>query len=168
VAGHNGVFLHVVPWCWLGVVCATTKYVLYLSLLVEDYTCGFFCPTPGLSLSAVLSHIVPLSGVASVCLPSPMALRTVGSRNYRRVGRFPHTGNTSMMLVDCRPLAAVVVKMLNLMLLVQNFLCLANSEKNVQFTSKLHIRITHCTQTTQQYRHMETINPITYTTYKFK
>jgi hypothetical protein len=42
---------------------------------------------------------VPGQELASVCLPSPVALRTVGSRNCRRVGRAPTLcSNLSMLL----------------------------------------------------------------------
>jgi hypothetical protein len=44
----------------------------------------------GVSLGPALPQMGPLSGVASAVLPSPVALRTVGSRNYRRVEGFLH------------------------------------------------------------------------------
>jgi hypothetical protein len=75
VVGHKGVSLHVgffVLWwrCLRGdevriVPELARRRLLYVLSFVRD---------PCLSLNAVLSHIGPRWGVASMCLPSPVAL----------------------------------------------------------------------------------------------
>jgi hypothetical protein len=76
VAGNSGVSLaaHGSLCVWLG------------GVRVVDWCTCFLSETP-VSPWAPCCRIGPQCGVASMCLPSPVALRTVGSRNCRHVGR---------------------------------------------------------------------------------